>query len=102
MKQHISSVQTSRNVFVALLVLLFATVGAAYLPLGNWHFLIAMSLATVKAVLIVVFFMHVKYSHRLTAIICAASFLWLGIMIALTLTDYLSRTPRGWINIPGK
>jgi cytochrome c oxidase subunit 4 len=91
MKQHISSIQTNLNVFIALNVLLFATVGAAYLPLGDFHFAIAMALATVKAVLIVVYFMHVKYSHKLTAVICAASFLWLGIMIAFMLTDYLSR-----------
>ena len=102
MKQHISSIQTNVIIFAALNVLLFATVGAAYLPLGDWHFAIAMALATVKAVLIVLYFMHVKYSHRLTAIICAASFLWLGIMIALTLTDYMTRTPNGWLDIPGK
>jgi cytochrome c oxidase subunit IV len=102
MKQHISSIQINIAVFVALNLLLFATVGAAYLPLGDWHFVIAMALATVKAVLIVLYFMHVKYSHRLTAIICAASFLWLGIMVALTLTDYLSRAPGGWLDIPGK
>jgi cytochrome c oxidase subunit IV len=102
MKQHISSIQTNVAIFIALNVLLFATVGAAYLPLGNYHFLIAMALATVKAVLIVMYFMHVKYSHRLTAIICAAAFLWLGIMIALTLTDYMTRETHGWLQIPGK
>jgi cytochrome c oxidase subunit IV len=102
MKQHISSIPTNIGIFIALNVLLFATVGAAYLPLGNYHFLIAMALATVKAVLIVMYFMHVKYSHRLTAIICAASFLWLGIMIALTLTDYMTRETHGWLQIPGK
>ena len=102
MKQHISTIQTNLVVFGVLNVLLFATVGAAYLPLGELHFLIAMALATVKAVLIVLYFMHVKYSHRLTAVICAAAFLWLGIMIALTMTDYLSRSPGGWIDIPGK
>jgi caa(3)-type oxidase subunit IV len=47
--------------------------------------------------------MHVKYSHRLTAVISVASFLWLAIMIALTLTDYLSRSsPESWLTIPGK
>jgi cytochrome c oxidase subunit 4 len=102
MKQHISSIQTNAAIFIALNVLLFATVGAAYLPLGDYHFLIAMALATVKAVLIVMYFMHVKYSHRLTAIICAASFLWLGIMIVLTLTDYMTRETHGWLQIPGK
>ena len=60
MKQHIASVRTNITIFVALLVLLFATVGAAYLPLGDWHFLIAMAIATAKAVLIVLFFMHVS------------------------------------------
>ncbi len=99
MKQHIAPVSTNIYVFLALMVLLFATVGAAYLPLGGLHFLSAMTIATVKAVLILMYFMHVKFSHRLTATICAASFLWLGIMIALTLSDYLSR---GWLDIPGK
>jgi cytochrome c oxidase subunit IV len=99
MKQHISSIQTNITVFVALLVLLFATVGAAHLPLGPLHFPTAMTIAAVKAVLIILFFMHVKYSHRLTGVISVASFLWLGIMITLTLSDYLSR---GWLEIPGK
>jgi cytochrome c oxidase subunit IV len=106
MKQHISSIQTNVVIFGALIVLLFATVGAAYMPLGDFHFATAMVIAAAKAVLIVMYFMHVKYSHRLTAIICAASFLWLGIMIALTLTDYMTRytpqEPRGWLHIPGK
>jgi cytochrome c oxidase subunit IV len=103
MKQHISSIQTNVAVFVALLVLLFATVGGAYLPLGPLHFPIAMAIAAAKAVLIVVYFMHAKYSHRLTAVISVASLLWLGVMIALTLTDYLSRSsPDTWLNIPGK
>ena len=99
MKQHIASVQTNVTIFGVLMILLFATVGAALLPLGPLNFPTAMAIATAKAILIVMYFMHVKYSHRLTAIICAASFLWLGIMIALTLSDYLSR---GWLDIPGK
>ena len=99
MKQHVMPVRTNIAVFVALLVLLFATVGAAKLPLGDWHFPVAMAIATAKAVLIVLFFMHLLYSHRLTMVISVASFLWLAIMIALTLNDYLTR---GELNIPGK
>ena len=99
MKQHIASVQTNVTIFGVLMILLFATLGAAVLPLGSLHFPTAMAIATAKAILIVMYFMHVKYSHRLTATICAASFLWLGIMIALMLSDYLSR---GWLDIPGK
>ena len=58
-----------------------------------------MAIATAKAVLIVLFFMHLLYSHRLTMVISVASFLWLAIMIALTLNDYLTR---GVLHIPGK
>ncbi len=99
MKQHIASIPTNATIFVLLLVLLLATVGAAYLPLGPLHFPTAMTIAIVKAVLIVLYFMHMKYSHRLTAVILSASFLWLAIMIGLTVSDYLSR---GWIDIAGK
>jgi cytochrome c oxidase subunit 4 len=95
-------VRTNVVVFVILLVLLFATVGAAYLPLGPWHFPVAMTIAVTKAVLIVLFFMHLLHSHRLTLVVSLAAFLWLGIMIALTLSDYLSRYPRGWLDVPGK
>ena len=51
---------------------MFATVGAAYLPLGPLHFPVAMAIAAAKAVLIVLFFMHVLHSHRLTLVICVA------------------------------
>ena len=69
MSQHITPVRTYIAVFVALLVLLVATVGAAYLPLGDLHFPVAMTIAAAKAVLIVLFFMHVLHSHRLTMIV---------------------------------
>ncbi len=91
MKEHIASIRSYVAVFVALLVLLFATVGAAYLPLGPWHFPIAMAIATAKAVLIVLIFMHALSSNRFTFVVCAAALLWLAIMLALTLTDYQSR-----------
>ena len=59
-----------------------------------------MAIATAKAYLIVMYFMHVRYSHRLTAIVVVdASFFWLAIMLALTLNDYLTR---GSLDIPGK
>ncbi len=98
-QSHVMPVRTSVAIFIALLVLLIATVGAAYLPLGELHFPVAMIIAAAKAVLIVLFFMHVIYSSRLTKIITVAGFLWLAIMLGLTLSDYLSR---GWLNIPGK
>jgi cytochrome c oxidase subunit IV len=99
MKQHVASVRTNIVVFVLLLVLLLVTVGAAYVPMGPLHFPVAMSIAAIKAVLIVLFFMHALHSHRLTLVICVASLLWLAIMIGLTLSDYHSR---GWLDILGK
>ncbi len=97
--QHVMPVRTNVMVFVALLVLLVATVGAAYLPLGVLHVPIAMTIATIKAVLIVLFFMHLLHSHKLTWVVAIGSFLWLAIMVVLTLNDYLSR---GVLDIPGK
>ena len=73
--------------------------GAAYLPLGELHFPIAMAIATIKAVLIVLFFMHALHSHRLTLVIVVASFLWLAIMIGADIDRLHSR---GWLDIPGK
>jgi cytochrome c oxidase subunit 4 len=99
MSRHTVSIATSLLVFAALLVLLFATVGAAHLPLGPWHLPVAMTIAVAKALLIALFFMHLLYSHRLTTIVAVAALLWLGIMIALTLCDFQSR---GWLDIPGK
>jgi cytochrome c oxidase subunit 4 len=99
MKQHVTSVRTYVVIFVALLALLFATVGAAYLPMGSLHFPVAMVIAGAKAVLIVLFFMHALHSHRLTLVISVGALLWLAIMLALTLSDYLSRTS---VNTPGQ
>jgi cytochrome c oxidase subunit IV len=98
MSHHVSSLKTNYVIFGLLLALLVATVGCSYLPLGVLHFPIAMAIATAKAVLIILYFMHVRYSHKLTAIVVVSSFLWLGIMLAITLNDYMSRNPV----IPGK
>src|SRR5271165_1589737 len=93
MSDHVVPVRTYIAIFVALLILLFATVGAAYLPLGSLHLPLAMAIAVAKAVLIGLFFMHLYYTHNLTWIVSMASLLWLVILLALTLSDYLSR---GW------
>jgi cytochrome c oxidase subunit 4 len=99
MSHHVSSWQTNVVIFAALLILLVATLGCAYLPLGILHFPVAMAIATAKAYLIIMYFMHVRYSHRLTAVVVVSSFFWLGIMLVMTLNDYVSR---GALQIPGK
>jgi cytochrome c oxidase subunit 4 len=99
MTHHIIPVRTYLIIYFALLAFLVATVGASFLPESAPHLLIAMTIATIKAVLIVLFFMHVYYSSRLTWVVAGASFLWLALLLIFLLADYLSR---GWLNIPGK
>ncbi len=67
------------------------TVLAARVDFGAFNDVIAMTIAVTKAVLVILFFMHVRYSPRLTWVAVAGGFFWLGIMIVLTLSDYLSR-----------
>jgi cytochrome c oxidase subunit 4 len=79
------------RVWVALLVLLFLTWGLAQLNLGPLNPVVALTIAVAKMLLVILYFMHVRYSTRLTWIFVAAGFIWLLIMIDLTLSDYLTR-----------
>lgn len=78
-------------VWAALLVLLLLTWGVAELNLGAWSVVVAMTIAVIKMLLVVLIFMHVRYSVPLLRVFAAAGFFWLCIMIALTLSDYLTR-----------
>jgi cytochrome c oxidase subunit 4 len=79
-------------VFIALMVLLIVTVLATLLPTSEpWSFLIALFIAVIKAVLVILFFMHVKDASRVTWLFCGCSFLWLAILLALTFNDYMTR-----------
>jgi|SRR5688500_11750244 len=94
MPEEHSSVRTYVVIFAWLVVLMFLTILAAMLDLGPFNLAVAMVIAVVKATLVVMFFMHVKYSGRLIWIYAAGAFLWLGILLTLTFSDYLSR---GWV-----
>jgi len=96
---HIIPLRTYYTVFAALMLLLVATVGFSYMPLGRWHLATALAIAGIKAALIIMFFMHVRYSNKLTWVFSGAAFLWLAILVILSLSDYSSR---GWLNIEGK
>jgi cytochrome c oxidase subunit 4 len=97
---HIVPVRTYFLVFVALMIGTALTTGAAYIDLGRWNTVVALAIATTKMLLVVLFFMHVKYATGLTRIAILAGFFWLGIMIALSCSDELTRTweinPAGW------
>jgi cytochrome c oxidase subunit 4 len=79
------------RIFWILMVLLVATVGAAWLDLGELNLIFALGIAIFKAALILMFFMHFKDSDHLTWIVGAATVAWFLILIFLTLNDYASR-----------
>jgi cytochrome c oxidase subunit IV len=98
--EHIVPVSTYILVFLALLVGTALTTWIAYIDLGKWNTVVALVIAFTKMILVVFFFMHVKYSTGLTRVIIIAGFFWLGIMITLSCSDELTRTweivPQGW------
>lgn len=85
------SKSTYYKVTAVLMVLLGLTVGVYFVPLGAFSAVVALTIAWSKAVLIMLFFMHVRYSSHLTMVFAAAGFFFLLIMFALTFSDYLSR-----------
>jgi cytochrome c oxidase subunit 4 len=97
MSGHISPKSVYYTIFIALMVLTAITVGVAFVPLGALNFPVAISIAITKATLVVLYFMHVKYSSRLTKMIVGMALFFLLTMFGLTLTDYLSR---GWFTSP--
>jgi cytochrome c oxidase subunit 4 len=74
-----------------LVALTFATYYIAKINLGIFNPVVALTIAVIKAVLVILFFMHVYYSSRLTKVTVGAGFFWLLILITLSLLDYLSR-----------
>jgi len=75
----------------ALMVLLVATYAAAQVDLGPFNIVVALAIAFTKAILVVLFFMEVRWSSRLTWVVAAAGVLWLALLIGGTLDDFLTR-----------
>jgi len=97
MSGHISPKSTYFTIFGALMVCTILTVIAAFINMGNLNFPVALTIAVFKATLVVLFFMHIKYGSSLTKLIVGTAFFFLGIMLTLTMSDYLSR---GWFTAP--
>ena len=83
--------QTYFLIYGLLLILLAATVWLAQIDLGRWNAVAALLIAGMKASLVVIYFMHVRERSGLTKLIAFAGFFWLSILIALTLSDFLTR-----------
>lgn len=88
---HVLPVRVYLGIFAALSVLTAVTVAAAQFDFGPLNNLVALGIATTKATLVVLYFMHARYSGKLTAVVIATSIGFLFILFFLTLTDYLSR-----------
>ncbi len=91
MSEHKPSLKPYILVFIALMVLTAATVAVAKFDLGAANDIVAMVIAVTKATLVVLFFMHVKYSTRLTQLTVIGSVLWLVFLIGVTMMDYTTR-----------
>ena len=90
--QHVISVKLYATIFIVLLALTLSTTGVAFIDLGgDLNAIVALGIAVLKALLVILFFMHVRYSSRLTWIFVGAGFFWLLILLTLTMTDPLAR-----------
>jgi cytochrome c oxidase subunit 4 len=78
-------------VFAALLVLTFTTYGVAFVPLGVWHVPAALGIAVIKATLVVLIFMHLSHSSKLTWLVLASGLFTLALLIGFTASDYWTR-----------
>ena len=94
-------------VFVALMFFMVLTIAAAFLPhhtLGTWSTIIALTIAATKALLVILYFMHVKYASPLVKIFVISGFVWFTIALGLTFSDYLTRPwlpqSAGWQDNP--
>ncbi|HYM23679.1 MAG TPA: cytochrome C oxidase subunit IV family protein [Vicinamibacterales bacterium] len=94
--EHVVPRRTYYLIFGILIFCTYLTVQIAFFDLGVFNTVAALTIAAFKAVLVVLFFMHVKYSTRLTWAVVICGLFWLGIMLTLTLTDYTTRAWRAF------
>jgi len=97
MSEHIVPVRIYLTIFLALLFGTGLTVAAAFVDFP-WQFntVVALTIAVAKATLVVLYFMHVRYSPRLVWLIVGAALFWMGIMFSLTFSDYFTRN---WLSV---
>lgn len=93
MSEQIVSMKTYAIIFVTLVVFTFVTYRVALVDLGVLNIVVALTIAATKASLVALFFMHVRWSSRLTHLVIGGSLFWLAILLSLTLADYIGRGP---------
>jgi cytochrome c oxidase subunit 4 len=93
------SVMTYALVFLALIGATILTTAVAFVDLGAFSVVVALAIAICKMLLVVLFFMHVRHSTKLTKLVLLGGVLWFFILIGMTYTDFGSRT---WMGVPGR
>lgn len=98
--EHIVPRKTYVLVWVALMILTATTAAVSFIDLHQWSGPVAFAIAAVKALLVALFFMHLRYERQKTVWIMAiAGVFWLSILMVLSMADYITR---GFLNVPGK
>jgi cytochrome c oxidase subunit IV len=101
MSGHVVSTKFYVGIFLALMALTATTVGVAFADLGAFNTVVALVIAVTKMLLVILFFMHVRYSSHLTKLVILAGFFWLMILLFLTLSDFRTRDwtpdPASWL-----
>ena len=92
--EHVDSVKTYAVVWIALLILTALTTGVAYIDLGPFSVVVALTIAVCKMLLVALFFMHVRHSTKLTKLVVLGGLLWLASLLSLTMADFATRS---WI-----
>ena len=92
MSGHVVSVKTYLAIFFALIGLTALTTAVAFVDMGRMNTVVALAIAVTKMLLVILIFMHVKYSPGLTRIVVVAGFFWLAILVVLSLADELTRS----------
>ena len=96
---HVLPLRVYFGVFVCLMAFTAVTVAAAFVNMGAMNNVIMLAIATIKATLVVLFFMHVRYNTRLIPVIIVSGLFFLAILFSLTFADYFSR---GWLGVDGR
>jgi len=94
---HVATKTSYVTIFLTLMVFTAVTVAAAFMNLGAFNASVALGIAGFKATLVVLYFMHVKYSSRLTKLVVVSGLFFLAILLLLTMVDYAAR---GWVGAP--
>src|ERR1700683_4619231 len=95
-EHHIVGPKTYGPILAALLILTATTTGAAYINMGIFSPMVALGIACLKAVLVILFFMHIRYSSRVMMLTVGAGFFTFLVLITMTLSDYVSRAWGLW------